>query len=67
MYGAVNVRCCECTVLWKIFWPKRGRKQGNGEDCIIRSFMICTPHPIHVIQVIKSGIILMDEHVAILG
>jgi hypothetical protein len=31
-------------VLRRIFGPKRGKERRTGEDCIMRSFMICTPH-----------------------
>jgi hypothetical protein len=36
----------ENRVLRRIFGPKRDEVTGNGEKYIIRSFMICTPHPI---------------------
>jgi hypothetical protein len=26
--------------------PKREKIKGSGEDCILRSFMICTPYQI---------------------
>jgi hypothetical protein len=37
------------------------------EERYIQEFGGEIPHPIHIIQVIKSGIILMDRHGAILG
>jgi hypothetical protein len=33
-------------VLRRIFAPRRTRRQGNGENYIMRSLMICTAHPI---------------------
>jgi hypothetical protein len=36
----------EKRVLWRIFGPKRNDITGSGENYIMRSLMICTPHPI---------------------
>jgi len=36
----------ENRVLWRIFGRKRDEVTGGGENYIIRSFMICIPHPI---------------------
>jgi hypothetical protein len=36
----------ENKVLRRIFWPKRDDATGSGENYIVRSLMICTPHPI---------------------
>jgi hypothetical protein len=33
-------------VLRRIFGPERDEVTGRGENIIMRSFMICTPHPI---------------------
>jgi hypothetical protein len=33
-------------VLGRILGPKRDEVTGNGENCIMRSVMICTPHHI---------------------
>jgi len=34
----------ENIVLRRIFGPKRERKQGSGENYIMRSLLICVPH-----------------------
>jgi hypothetical protein len=36
----------ENRVLRRIFGPKRDEVKGSGENFIVRSFMICTHHPI---------------------
>jgi hypothetical protein len=36
----------ENRVLKRIFEPKRDEVTGSGENNIMRSLMICTPHPI---------------------
>jgi len=41
-----RLRVFENRVLRRIFGPKRERSQGNGEDYIMRSLMICTDHQI---------------------
>jgi hypothetical protein len=41
-----KIRVFENGVLRGIFGPKRGEVTGNGENCIMRSLMTCTPHPI---------------------
>ena len=41
-----KLRVFENMVLRRIFWPRRDEVTGNGGDCITRSSMICTPHPI---------------------
>jgi hypothetical protein len=38
------LRELEFRELRKIFDPKRKKLQDTGEDCIVRSLMICTPH-----------------------
>jgi len=40
-----RLRVFENRVL-KIFGPKRAKVTGSGENYIMRSLMICTPHPI---------------------
>jgi hypothetical protein len=47
----------ENRVLKKIFGSNIEEGIGPGENWILRSFMICTPHQIYVIRVIK----LKDE------
>jgi len=41
-----RLRVFENRVLRRIFGPKRNKVTGGGENYIMRSFMICTPHPI---------------------
>jgi len=41
-----RLRVSENTVLRRIFGPKRDGVTGSGENYIMRSLMICTPHPI---------------------
>jgi hypothetical protein len=41
-----RLRLFENRVLRKIFGSKREEQQGNGEDCTMRSVMICTPYQI---------------------
>jgi hypothetical protein len=41
-----RLRVFENRLLRRIFGPKRDRYQGSGENHIMRSLMICTPHPI---------------------
>jgi hypothetical protein len=41
-----RLRVFENRVLRRIFGPKRDELSGNGEKCIMRSLMICTPYPI---------------------
>jgi hypothetical protein len=36
----------EDRVLRRVFGPKRDEVQGSGENYIMGSLMICTPHPI---------------------
>jgi hypothetical protein len=36
----------ENRVLRRIFGPKRDEVTGNGENCIMKSFMICTLHQV---------------------
>jgi hypothetical protein len=36
----------ENRVLKRIFWPKRDKVTGDGEDYIMGSLMICTLHQI---------------------
>jgi len=43
-----RLRVFESRVLRKILGPKRDEVTGPGENYIIRSLMICTPHPILV-------------------
>ena len=42
-----RLRVFESRVLRRVFGPKRDEVTGgekSGESCIVRSFMICTPH-----------------------
>jgi hypothetical protein len=39
-------RPAENRVLRRIFGPKRDEVTGNGDNYIMKSLMICTPHPI---------------------
>jgi hypothetical protein len=39
-----RLRVFENRVLRRIFGPKRNEVRGAGEDCIMRSFVICTYH-----------------------
>jgi len=41
-----KLRVFENRVLRRIFGPRRDEVRGNGGNCITRSQMICTPHPI---------------------
>jgi len=41
-----RLRVFENRVLRRIFGSKRDEVTGNGENCIVRSLMICTAHPI---------------------
>ena len=41
-----RLRVFENKVLRRIFGPKRDKVKGIGENHIMRSLMICTPHPI---------------------
>jgi hypothetical protein len=41
-----RLRVSENRVLRRIFGPKRDDVTRNGENYIMRSFMICTPHSI---------------------
>ena len=41
-----RLKMFENRVLRRIFGPKRDELAGNGENYIIRSLMICIPHPI---------------------
>ena len=41
-----KLRMFENRVLRRIFGPKRDEVTGSGENYIMRSLMICTPHPI---------------------
>ena len=41
-----RLRVFENRVLRRIFGPKRDEVTGSGENSIMRSLMICTPHPI---------------------
>jgi len=36
----------EDSVLRETFGSKRIEAKGGGENCIMRSLMICTPHPV---------------------
>jgi len=39
-----RLRVFENKVLRRIFEPKRDKVTGSGENCVMRSLMICTPH-----------------------
>jgi hypothetical protein len=41
-----RLRVYEKGVLWGIFGPERDEVRGSGENCIKRSFMVCTAHQI---------------------
>jgi hypothetical protein len=41
-----RLRVLENRAVRRIFGPKRDEVTGSGEDCITRSFMICTLHHI---------------------
>jgi hypothetical protein len=41
-----RLRVFENRVLRRVFGPKRDEVTKSGENCIIRSLMICTPLPI---------------------
>ena len=41
-----KLRVFENMLLTRIFGPRRDEVRGNVGDCITRSLMICTPHPI---------------------
>ena len=41
-----KLRVFENMVLRRIFGPRWDEVTGNRGDCITRSLMICTPHPI---------------------
>jgi hypothetical protein len=41
-----KLRVFESRVLRKIFGPKRDEYHGSGENYIMRSLMIYTPHPV---------------------
>jgi hypothetical protein len=41
-----RLRVFESRVLRRIFEPKRVEVAADGENYIMRSLMICTPHPI---------------------
>jgi len=41
-----RLRVSENRVMRRIFRPKRDDVIGSGENCILRSLMICTPYPI---------------------
>ena len=50
LYGfetwSITLRVFENRVLRRVFGPKRDEVTGNGENYIMRSFVICTPYPI---------------------
>ena len=41
-----RLRVFEIRMLRRIFGPKRDEETKNGENCIMRSLMICIPHQI---------------------
>jgi hypothetical protein len=41
-----RLRVFENGVLRRVFGPKRDEVTENGENYIMRSFMICTPYPV---------------------
>jgi hypothetical protein len=51
-------------VLRRIFGPKRDEVTGGWENCIMRSFVICT---LVQVRIIKSRRMRLAEHVARLG
>jgi hypothetical protein len=44
--GECKLRVFENRVLRRIFGSKRAKEQGSGENYIVRSLIICTPHQI---------------------
>ena len=42
----VTLTLFENRVLRRVFGPKRDKVQGNGENYIMRSLIICTPHSV---------------------
>jgi hypothetical protein len=43
-----RLRVFENRVLRRIFGPKRERERENGENCITRSFVICTLRQVYL-------------------
>jgi hypothetical protein len=41
-----RLRVFEKKMQRRIFGPKRDEVTGSGEDCITKSFILCTPHQI---------------------
>jgi len=41
-----RLKVCENRVLRRIFWPKRDEVQGRGENYILKSLTLYTPHQI---------------------
>jgi hypothetical protein len=39
-----KLKVFENRVIRRIFWPRRDEVTGRGENYIMRSLMICTPH-----------------------
>jgi hypothetical protein len=58
-----RLRIFENRVLRRIFGPKRDEVTGSAENFIMRSFMICTPHP-KIVRVIKLRRMRWAGHVA---
>ena len=46
-------------MLNNIHGPKRGKYEETGENCIMRSFIVCTHN-----QIFKSRLIIWLEHMA---
>jgi hypothetical protein len=61
-----RLRVFENGVPRKIFGHKRDEVTGTGENCIMRSFVICTPQQI-LFGSSKSGGIRWARHVAHVG
>jgi hypothetical protein len=62
-----RLRVFENRVLRRIFGPKRDEMtRENGENCITRSFMICSYSP-SIIKIIKSRRMRWAGHVARIG
>jgi len=61
-----KLRVFENRVLRRIFGPKRDAVTGSRVKCVIRSLMICSPHP-NIVRVIKSRKMRWVGHVARMG
>jgi len=62
----LSLRVFEKRVLRRIFRPERDEVTGSGENYIMRSLMICAPHPI-IFGLIKSRRMRWAGHVPHIG